>query len=103
MRPREVSAMQDALIDWDDEDDPHGNVQHIAENGPTVDRGRTRKDYASNEKTPTGTALAPSAAARVGQWSLGRGADAGGGSRVPPSPRSGGRGVGSLAGAAGSL
>ncbi len=29
--------MLDALIDWDDEDDPLGNVQHIAANGLTVD------------------------------------------------------------------
>jgi hypothetical protein len=29
--------MLDALIDWDDEDDLHGNVQHIAEHGLTTD------------------------------------------------------------------
>jgi hypothetical protein len=28
--------MVHALIDWDDEGDPHGNVQHIADNGLTV-------------------------------------------------------------------
>ena len=28
--------MVDALIDWDDEGDPHGNVQHIADKGLTV-------------------------------------------------------------------
>jgi hypothetical protein len=28
--------MQDAFINWDDEDDPQGNVQHIAEHGLTV-------------------------------------------------------------------
>jgi hypothetical protein len=29
--------MLDALVDWDDEGDPHGNVQHIADHGLTVD------------------------------------------------------------------
>ena len=27
----------DALVNWDDEDDPRGNVQHIADNGLTPD------------------------------------------------------------------
>ena len=27
----------DALVNWDDEDDPRGNIQHIANNGLTPD------------------------------------------------------------------
>ena len=29
--------MDDAQVVWDVDDDPEGNVQHIAENDPTVD------------------------------------------------------------------
>jgi hypothetical protein len=32
--------MFDAQVAWDVDDDPDGNVQHIAENDPTVDEGR---------------------------------------------------------------
>jgi hypothetical protein len=28
---------EDALIAWDDEDDPSGNVQHIAQNGVSME------------------------------------------------------------------
>jgi hypothetical protein len=28
---------EDALIAWDDPDDPHGNVQHIASNGVSME------------------------------------------------------------------
>jgi hypothetical protein len=44
-------TMIDAIVAWDMEDDPHGNVQHVADNGVTIDEV---EEVLLNENNPVG-------------------------------------------------
>src|SRR5437763_5479158 len=45
------SAMIDAIVAWDMEDDPNGNVQHITQNGVTMEEV---EEVLLNERNPVG-------------------------------------------------
>jgi hypothetical protein len=58
--------MIDAVIAWDMEDDPDGNVQHIVDNGITVEEV---EDVLLNEDNPVGVSRASGRPVTFGETS----------------------------------
>jgi hypothetical protein len=61
--------MIDAIVAWDMEDDPDGNVQHIAQNGITMDEV---EEVLLNEKNPVGESRSSGRPITFGDTSTGR-------------------------------
>jgi uncharacterized DUF497 family protein len=61
--------MDDAIIAWDFEDDPDGNVQHIAEHGITMDEV---EEILLNEDNPTGESRSTGRPITFGMTSTGK-------------------------------
>lgn len=61
--------MMDALIAWDMEDDPKGNVQHIAANGITMDEV---EEVLLNEDNPVGESRSSGRPMTFGETSTGK-------------------------------
>lgn len=61
--------MIDALVAWDSEDDPKGNVQHIAQNGISMEEV---EDVLLNEKNPVGESRSSGRPITFGETSTGK-------------------------------
>ncbi len=61
--------MIDAIIAWDMEDDPQGNVQHIAEHGVTM---QEVEEVLLNEKNPVGESRSSGRPITLGETSTGK-------------------------------
>lgn len=61
--------MIDAVIAWDMEDDPKGNVQHIAENGITMEEV---EEVVLNENNPVGESRSSGRPITFGDTSTGK-------------------------------
>lgn len=61
--------MIDAMVAWDMEDDPQGNVQHIAEHGITMDEV---EEVLLNEANPVGESRSSGRPITTGETSTGK-------------------------------
>jgi hypothetical protein len=61
--------MIDAIIAWDLEDDPHGNVQHVAANGITMEEV---EEVVLNENNPVGDSRSSGRPITFGETSTGK-------------------------------
>jgi hypothetical protein len=61
--------MIDAVIAWDTEDDPDGNVQHIAQNGIAMDEV---EEVLLNENNPVGDSRSSGRPITFGETSTGK-------------------------------
>jgi hypothetical protein len=61
--------MIDALVAWDMEDDPKGNVRHIAMNGITMEEV---EEVLLNENNPVGESRSSGRPITIGETSTGR-------------------------------
>ena len=61
--------MIDAMVAWDMEDDPKGNVQHIAANGITMDEV---EEVLLNESNPVGESRSSGRPMTFGETSTGK-------------------------------
>ena len=61
--------MFDAVIAWDAEDDPQGNVQHVAEHGITMEEV---EEVLLNKKNPVGDSRSSGRPITTGETSTGK-------------------------------
>jgi hypothetical protein len=61
--------MIDAIVAWDTEDDPQGNVQHIAQNGLTMEEV---EEVLLNESNPVGESRSSGRPITFGETSTGK-------------------------------
>jgi hypothetical protein len=61
--------MVDAIVAWDTEDDPQGNVQHIAQNGLTMEEV---EEVLLNESNPVGESRSSGRPITFGETSTGK-------------------------------
>jgi uncharacterized DUF497 family protein len=59
----------DAIVAWDREDDPQGNVQHIAEHGITMEEV---EEVLLNESNPVGESRSSGRPITIGETSTGK-------------------------------